>query len=505
MFSELALWLGFAIVGLYFVFPLKDKVRFGIDLVGGTYLTLEVQVDKAVETELVETMNTVDEALKTAGIALPTSRLVENNAIKLVFDSLNTAQLASNQLKSEFKEYMYSVEGGTLLMNLPENVMQRIKHDAVRRNAEVLRTRLRSEVTEISVTQQGERNIIVELPKTTSVQEEKNKIVKAAQLEFRIVEQSAGNKEQLLLDIGDDIAPDKEILSDRAKKEFYLLPKYTDMTGKYLKQATGGLGGSLGTQPVVKFHFTPEGGKKFYDLTGKNYGKRLAIVLDGVVVSAPTIQAQIGDSGEISGSFTPQEVNELALLLESGSFVAPVTFEEERQIGPTLGESSIRQGLISCLISLVLLFIFSVSYYRLAGFFAFLALLYNLALILMGIVWLRAALTLPGIAGMVLTIGMAIDASILIYERIREELARGTALKKAIDIGFGSAMKVILDSNITTFITGVVLYYFGTGPVKGFAITLMLGIIATLIAGLRFLKSLFSFILSNFNVQKISF
>jgi protein-export membrane protein SecD len=191
------------------------------------------------------------------------------------------------------------------------------------------------------------------------------------------------------------------------------------------------------------------------------------------------------------------------LLLQSGSFVAPVTFEEERQIGPSLGQESIRQGLISCLVGLGLLFIFSLFYYSLSGLFAFLALIYNLGLILMGLAWLQVPLTLPGIAGMVLTVGMAIDASILIYEHIKEELSKGATIKLAVRSGFRDAMKVILDANITTFIVGVVLYNFGTGPIQGFAVTMMLGIIATLITGLFFLRSLFTFMLNNFSVQKL--
>lgn len=241
-------------------------------------------------------------------------------------------------------------------------------------------------------------------------------------------------------------------------------------------------------------------------LPAKNMGKMLAIVLDNMVISAPVIQAAIRSEGMITlGSADINYAKELALLLRSGSFVAPVSFEEERQIGPSLGAESIRQGLISCLVGLGLLFLFSVFFYGFPGILAFIALIYNLLLILLGLSWLNATLTLPGIAGMVLTVGMAIDASILIYEQIKEALAHGMPLRKAIQHGFSDAMVVILDANITTFIVGVVLFYFGTGPIKGFAVTMMLGIISTLITGLFFLRSLFSFILNTFNIQKLKF
>ena len=190
-------------------------------------------------------------------------------------------------------------------------------------------------------------------------------------------------------------------------------------------------------------------------------------------------------------------------MLQSGSFVAPVTFEEERQIGPALGAESIRQGLMSCLVGLGLLFLFSLYYYNLSGLFAFVALLYNMILVLLGLAWLQMPLTLPGIGGMVLTVGMAIDASILIFEHIKGELSHGVSITQSIRDGFSGAMKVILDANITTFITGVVLFYFGTGPIQGFAVTMMLGIIATLITGLFFLRSIFKFMLNNFHVQKL--
>ena len=197
-------------------------------------------------------------------------------------------------------------------------------------------------------------------------------------------------------------------------------------------------------------------------------------------------------------------MKKLAYLLKSGSFVAPVTFEEERQIGPSLGAESIKNGLYSCIGGFALVFIFSLYYYRLCGLLAFLALLYNLIFILIGLAWMRATLTLPGIAGMTLTIGMAIDASILIFERIKEEIAKGSSVTNAVDTGFSGAMGVILDGNITTLISGIVLYNLGSGPIQGFAVTLMLGIVATLIATLFFLKSLFKFILNNFSIQKLS-
>lgn len=497
-FSELAFWLVVCGIGLYFLLPLRQSLRFGIDLVGGTYLTLEVQTDKAVEAELVEQMQSVDARLKRANRAVPTSKFIEKNSIVLQFSSLQDAQMAAVELKTGMPELTQVADGTTLRLSFPDLAVERIKENAVSRNIEVLRTRMR----DIPIAQQGEKNIVVELPDTANPQEAKARIGKAAQLELRIVDKIASNQDELLYEYEGELPADKEILP--GEDGYYLLDKYAEVTGRMLKEARAQYDEGKGFQHVVTFKLNDIGSEKFYDLTSKHYGRPLAIILDGVVIQSPRVNEPIsGGNVQISGGFTAETARELALLLQSGSFVAPVTFEEERQIGPSLGQESIRQGLISCLVGLGLLFVFSLFYYNLSGLFAFMALIYNLALILMGLAWLQVPLTLPGIAGMVLTVGMAIDASILIYEHIKEELLKGITIKQAVSSGFRDAMKVILDANITTFIVGVVLYNFGTGPIQGFAVTMMLGIIATLITGLFFLRSIFSFMLNNFNVQKL--
>ncbi len=496
--SELMFWVVICIISLYLILPLRQSIRFGIDLVGGTYLTLEVQTDKAVEAELVEHMQSVDAKLRRAGYALPTSKYIEKNSIVLVFPSLNDAQMAAVELKRGMPTMTQAVEGAKLLLSFADNVMAQIKEDAVQRNIEVLRTRMR----DIPIIAQGERNIVVELPDTANPQEAKARIGKAAQLELRLVEKFAPKKEDLLYEFDGELPHDKEILP--GQEGYYLVEKYADVTGRMLKDARAQYSERMGIEHVVSFKLNDIGSEKFYQLTNKHYGRSLAIILDGVVISAPRINEPIsGGQGQISGGFTAESARELALLLQSGSFVAPVTFEEERQIGPSLGKESIYQGLLACIVSLALLLLFSIIFYSVSGVFAFITLLYNMVLTLLGLAWLQMPLTLPGIAGMVLTVGMAIDASVLIFEHIREELARGITISKAVKAGFSGAMMVILDANITTFIVGVVLYHFGTGPIQGFAITMMLGIISTLITGLFFLRSLFTFTLNNFQVQKL--
>ncbi len=498
-FSELTFWLVLCLISIYLIVPLRKSIRFGIDLVGGTYLTLEVQTDKAIEADLIEQMQSIDGKLRRAGLPLSSSKYIEKNNIVLVFASLNDVQMAAAELKRGMPNMVQSVEGSKLLLTYPDKIISQIKEDAVQRNIEVLRTRMR----DIPIVAQGEKNIVVELPDTANPQEAKARIGKAALLEFRLVEKYAPNKEDLLYEFDGELPPDKEILPSQ-EGGYYLVDRYAEVTGRMLKDARAQYSERMGIEHVVSFKLNDVGSERFYQLTSKHYGRPLAIILDGVVISAPRINEPIsGGQGQISGGFTAESARELALLLQSGSFVAPVTFEEERQIGPSLGQESIYQGLLSCVVGLALLLLFSIIFYSLSGVFAFITLLYNLVLTLLGLAWLQMPLTLPGIAGMVLTVGMAIDASVLIFEHIREELARGVTIMKAVKAGFAGAMMVILDANITTFIVGVVLYQFGTGPIQGFAITMMLGIISTLITGLFFLRSLFMFTLNNFQVQKL--
>lgn len=498
-FSELFFWLAFCGIGLFFILPLRQSLRLGIDLAGGTYLTLEVQTDKAVEAELIEQMQAADGKLRKANRPIPKQKVIEGNTIVLTFQSMQDVQSAAAFLKDSFKDLGQRVDGSVLKLSFSDRMVERIKENAVERNIEVLRTRMR----DIPIAAQGEKNIVIEMPDTQNPQEAKARIGKAAQLELRLVEDFGPTIEDIEYKLDGDIPADKEILPGSSdERGFYLVEKYADVTGRLLKEARAGYDDQY--KAVVLFTLNDIGAEKFYNLTNKHYGKQLAIVLDGVVISAPQISEPIsGGSGRISGNFTSESARELALLLQSGSFVAPVKFEEERQVGPALGEESIRQGLISCLVGLALLFVFSLFYYKLSGFFAFIALVYNLILILIGMAWLQMPMTLPGIGGMVLTVGMAIDASILIFEHIKEELSKGLSISQSIREGFSGAMKVILDANITTFIVGVVLYYFGTGPIQGFAVTMMLGIIATLITGLFFLRSIFKFMLNNFHVQKL--
>lgn len=514
--SQFIWWMAFAVAAMVYLFTFdglrphlrKDRLNFGIDLVGGTYITLGVQTDKAIEAELSDRLQYFLKKMKEHAITAPTQYIVENNQIKFTFPSVEDVRQAVEVFGTEDRKLVATTDQNVLMIRFKEAVEEKIRKEAVQGNIAVLRSRLDTfGVGEISIAAQGDKHIVVELPNVNDPAEAERLIGRVALLEFKRVERVAASKEELLDEYDGELPDDLEILpgkerSDEFGKQYFLVSKFTDVTGRSLKNASMGFGeGKSGA--VVQFEFTADGSEKFYELTKRSIGRPLAIILDGIVISAPTVNVAIRGKGIIEGGFTTRSATELATLLKSGAFVAPVTFEERRQIGPSLGQESIDQGLMACLVALILLVIFGIALYKVAGIFAVCALMYNLLLIMLFLSFFGATLTLPGIAGMVLTIGMAIDASILIYEKIKEELAAGVTQYKSMEIGFSDAMMVILDSNITTFIVGGVLYYFGTGPIQGFAVTMMVGVVATLITGLFFLKSLFVFAFKNIGMQKI--
>ncbi len=500
--SSFFIWV-LALAGiLFFLYPLRKSLRFGIDLVGGSYIMLQADIKKAVEADLTSRLTSLESILGD-GFSKENASVVGQTLEITAHDSAQAREFA-DRLSGMWKDMSVTVEGSLVKAKFTDAAVNAIRKDAVDRNIEVLRSRLdQLGASEITIAPHGENNIIIELPDVKDPQQAKAMIGKAAVLEFRLVTGHAyASKEDAMYDFGGDLPSNLEILPGQDGR-FYVVSRYAEVGGTLLKDARPGV--DQYGKSVVNFQFNSQGSNLFYELTSKNIGRQLAVVLDGVVITAPKINSAISDSGQITGSGSVKESKELALLLRSGSFVAPVTFEQESAIGPSLGEQAVKNGLLACAIALGLLFVFSISYYKIPGLFAFIALAFNMILILFGLSQLGATLTLPGIAGIVLTLGMAIDASILIYERIKEELAAGNPLPKAVDSGFSNAMTVILDANITTFIVAAVLYWFGTGPVQGFAVTMMLGIVSTLITGLFFLRSIFSFAINNFAVKNLKF
>ncbi len=379
---------------------------------------------------------------------------------------------------------------------------EKAKADAVERALEIVRNRIdQFGVKEPLVQIQGVDQIVIQLPGLTNRQRALDLIGRTALLEFKLVSSDT----KLISDALAGNIPEGYELKE-SDEDKLLVNKTPEITGEYLETADVRFDQSSFGQPVVSMQLKGEGIKKFADTTRNNVGKRLAIVLDGKVYSAPTINEAI-PNGEavISGRFSPDEAKDLAIVLRSGALPAPLIVEEERTVGPLLGQDSIRKGVAACIIGALFVFLFMIYYYGTSGFITVSALLLNILLVLGGMGLFHATMTLPGIAGIILTIGMAVDANVLINERMREELNSGKPLRSAIANGYDKAFTAIFDSNLTTLIAAFFLFQFGTGPIRGFAVTLTIGLIASLFTAIVVTRFIFDYLVSKNKIKSLSF
>lgn len=490
------------------------KINLGLDLQGGMHLVLEVQSIKAVEAEVERTIQEVKKQLRKDGIKhLGISRMNDNSII---------AKFQDNEYKSRF-ETVLSREFENLVIQKPQvenNIVsfklamqkkekEKIKKMATEQALETIRNRIDEfGVNEPDIRTQGGNRILLQLPGIKNPDRAKQLIGKTAQLTFQLVDEDAdvGAAVNSAPPVGDEILyQEKENAASggASTKIPFVIKKRILLDGSLLTNARVEF--DQFQQPLVGIEFNRKGARIFERITGENIHKRLAIVLDKSVYSAPVIQDRIaGGKATITGSFTLNEAKDLAIALRAGSLPAPVKIIEERTVGPTLGADSVRMGLISMIAGGIFVILFMFLYYKNAGLIADLALIVNIILVGGGLAAFQATLTLPGIAGIILTIGMAVDANVIIFERIREELRSGKTALTSVNTGFDRASLTILDANVTTFIAALVLYQFGTGPVKGFAVTLCLGIVASLFTALVLSKSIFIFIIKNKQSSKLS-
>jgi preprotein translocase subunit SecD len=519
--SSLGFWIILAFVVAYFLYPISKRLQYGIDIVGGTYMTLGVKTNEAVAYDLQSVVQAALHDLHRREKIDPVATKLDNEAMAFVVSFANAEQAlkAQTTIENEYaskqhraaRDLVFALNNAELTVKMSEAKQNEIRSHALVSNQDILRTRLNTKgVEETPVYIRGNDRIVVELPNVHDQIEAKKIIGTPAMLEFRLVEAGPASSREELLDKFDGAVPEgMEIVDGHDTHEegiaYYLVPNYTEVTGRYLLNAKPKfVQDNRGEHKMaVEFDFNAEGGEKFHELTAPNIGRFLATLLDKKVVSNARIESAIGRHGMITGYFSQDAAKELATLLKSGAYTAPVTFEEERHIGPALGSDSIKRGLLACLIGLALLFAFSVLYYKLSGLFAFIVLLYNLLLLLFMLSQIGAKLTLPGIAALALTVGMAIDSSILIFERTKEMLRQGASIPAAVRQGFSGSLSTILDANITTLIVGIILYNFGSGPVKGFATNIVIGIFTTLTTGLLVLRSIFEYLLSR-HIQKLS-
>lgn len=477
-------------------------LNLGIDLRGGTRLILKVDVEQAMANRLTDAGRNIESFVKRKARITAENKTFVNQQVILGFASAAEAFKAYEVITANFKEYEVKQEDEKVAIGLGKAEQERIKHNVVEQAVVILRTRLDTiGVKSPSVSRHGDFSIVVQLPGLDDLAEIKQIIMRSARLEFKIVQDFAGSKLALLNRYDGILPSDMIILEGKSDREFYLVSVFADVSGSHIVSAS--LGHDQWHKPAINFGFDSEGARDMQETTRNNINRRLAIIMDNRVVQAATINSEISSSGQITG-VDAKEGAHVALLLRSGSLDAPLKIESENRVGASLGRDSINQGLMACLVALLMLFVFSLVYYKTSGLLAMLALAINLFVTLIMLALFGATLTLPGIAGMVLTVGMAIDSSILIFEHIKGELANSVSYRKAVEQGFDGAMAVILDSNITTFVAGIVLFKFGGPAIKGFAVTLMLGVLATVMTGVFFLRSCFEFLLDVCGFKKIA-
>jgi preprotein translocase subunit SecD len=461
------------------------QVALGLDLRGGSYLLLEVDVAAAQRERLNSIIDNVRNALLDANIGY-TGLAVKGDAI--VFSvrdpsRIDDAQQALAKIDPDLAVAIAPDGAGTVGFSAVATDQKR--RLAVDQSIEIIRRRIdETGIKEPTIEREGEDRILVQLPGISDPEHVKALLGRTAKLTFQLVDTGASLEDARSgrLPPGDEILPAEEGKAVRVGPESYVVRKRVMVGGDTLVDAQPSF---QGNEPVVSFRFDADGAKRFADATRENVGKPFAIVLDNKVISAPVIREPIlGGSGIISGSFTVQSASDLALLLRAGALPAPITILEERTVGPSLGADSIHAGATACFVGVGLVVVFMILFYGLFGVFADIALFFNLCLMLGSLSLLGATLTLPGIAGIALTMGMAVDANVLIYERIREEVRAGRTMLSSLDAGFTRAFGTIVDSHVTTLVAGALMFWLGSGPVKGFAVTLSIGVLTSLFSAI---------------------
>ncbi|HEY2210710.1 MAG TPA: protein translocase subunit SecD [Bradyrhizobium sp.] len=460
----------------------------GLDLQGGSHILLEVDSNSVKKDKLDQVRDDVRRTLRDAKIGY-TGLAVRNDSVEVrVKDTdLQNALTKLRELSQPLGGLLGSsgqrslevsdAGGGLIRLTVPPAAITERVRQSVEQSIQIVERRVNELGTvEPLIQRQGTDRILVQVPGLQDPTRLKELLGKTAKLDFRMVDLTVPADQALQ----GRVPPDSEVLmSSTSPKTPYVIKKQVLVSGADLTDAQPGFDQRTG-EPIVSFRFNTSGSRKFAQATSENVGQPFAIVLDNEVISAPVIREPItGGSGQISGNFTVQAANDLAILLRAGALPAPLTIIEERTVGPGLGQDSIEKGELAAYVGSIMVIVFMLVTYRLFGVFANIAVAINVAMIFGVLSLLNATLTLPGIAGIVLTVGIAVDSNVLIYERIREELRGGRNAISAIDAGFKRALPTILDSNITTFIAAAVLFYIGTGPVRGFAVTLGIGIITT--------------------------
>jgi preprotein translocase subunit SecD len=492
---------------------MAHQLRLGLDLKGGVHLVLRVQTDDALKINTTTASEQLREALRTAGVTPGTIAVTAPTTFHV--DGVpgdrdaEFRRIADEQTSATYDRN--SGVNGAYDFRMKPNIEKDMREQTVVQALQTIDRRVNElGVAEPNISRYGssQDQILVQMPGLTDVARAKEIIRNTALLELKLVEAGpAPTKEALLQNYGGKVPQDMDIVSGSggggdAGTVFYLVRKVAAVSGQDLRGAKPSI--DENNRPAVSFSLKNEGARKFAKVTGENIGRYLAIVLDNRVMSAPRIDGRISDEGRISGSFTQQEVADLSLTLRSGALPANLTYLEERVIGPSLGADSIRSGVLASVIGLALVVVFMVIYYKASGVNAVIALLFNLIILLGLMAYIGATMTLPGIAGFVLTMGIGVDSNVLIFERIKEELAAQRGVRAAINAGFGRVFLTLLDTHIASLIAAAFLFQFGTGPIRGFAMTLTIGLLSNLFTSTFVSKTLFEAELAQRTTPSIS-
>lgn len=468
----------------------SETLNLGLDLRGGASILLELDFTSFENEQFQRNGDLIRSELRKDGIDFISVKSTQN-AVEILTNNKNDIERTKKIAKEVFGTKLNFVENDQgLSFKIDDEASSKIREGLINQSIEIIRKRVdESGTREIDLVRQGDQYILLQVPGLEDPEQLKNLLGQTAKLSFHLVETGISPHEVVAgkQRLGLKVLPVKS--DDPSKKFVAVVDSRPLMTGEALLDAQAAVN-HLGA-PVVNFKLTNHGAKIFAELTKNNIGRQLAIVLDNKVLSAPSIHEPIlGGSGQINGAFSISDANELALLLRAGALPVPLKIVEERSVGPSLGSDSIASGTKAAVLGTLMVMLFMILFYGFFGLVANVALLVNLLLLIAVMVFIGATLTLPGIAGMVLTLGMAVDANVLIYERIREELNKGRSPLSAIETGFQMAVGTIIDSNLTTILAALVLYVFGSGPVKGFGVTLAIGIMCSMFTAITLSKTL---------------
>jgi len=497
-----------------------NQIKLGLDLQGGTHLILQVQVQEAVAQETDQTVDRLTTAMRQKNIHYEEVRRVDDTHIIV-------RNVATDQV-SQFRDLFHDQYEGTwelgtapgepsaYLMTLRPAAISRIQETTMTQSLETIERRINAlGLTEPTIQPHGrvgkDNEILVQLPGEGDPARAKQVIQAGGQLELKLVEDPTPYQSEAaaLAQHGGVLPAGTEIVEGRldsrnaqnAGEVWYILSRTPAVTGRDLRTAIETRNAEMPGQWQINFTLSAEGARRFGPFTEQNKGRQMAIVLEKKVFSAPTIESRIEDSGRITGTFSQESAHDLALVLRAGALPASIKYLEERTVGPSLGADSIRHGVQASILSLLVVMVFMVFYYRLSGVNAVLALILNLIILLAALAMFGAVLTLPGIAGVILTIGMGVDSNVLVFERIREEIRNGKSSSAAVEAGFDKAFRTIIDTHVTTVVSAAFLSFFGTGPIRGFAITLIIGLVANVFTAIFVSKSIFEYHLTKMDRQ----